>query len=551
MNLPHWSLDNIYISIDSAEFDNDLKKLERLSFSLEKEGSLEFYDEASAIAINLDAYVSALLSVDSSNERYLKAFSRVEDALVVFHKAEDSFIRALGESEVSADESLFVREARITSGHLMSREEEALAMELARSGEDAWSRLQESLSASVGGGKKSLTELRSLAFSADRNVRKDAYEREIKVLETHSVSFASALSGVKGSVLTLERRRGWRKPIDRSLFSSRITEKTLDALIHAIESSLPLFRDYLKLKARILGIDDFSFYDLFAPVGKSSKYSFEDARDIVISSYASFDKTMADFASYAFEHSWIDAEPHPGKAGGAYDVYFPCAKESRVFCNFDGSYDSVLTLAHELGHAYLDSVLRNEPVSRATYPMTLAESASLFGELLVTDALLSSASDREEKLFITEQFMSSSAQTIVDIYSRYLFEKNYFEKRREGDVSAAECSSLMLGAQDSAYGDALKEKHQYMWAVKSHYYDAGFSFYNYPYAFGLLFSLSLYARKDEPGFASLYRDVLYRTGSMDVKSLLSSIGIDSESREFWMSGVDIIARYKEMMESCV
>ena len=549
--MPHWSLDNIYISIDSAEFDNDLKKLERLSFSLEKEGSLELYDEASAIAINLDAYVSALLSVDSSNERYLKALSRVEDALVVFHKAEDSFIRALGESEVSADESLFVREARITSGHLMSREEEALAMELARSGEDAWSRLQESLSASAGDGKKSLTELRSVAFSADRNVRKDAYEREIKVLETHSVSFASALSGVKGSVLTLERRRGWRKPIDRSLFSSRITEKTLDALIHAIESSLPLFRDYLKLKARILGIDDFSFYDLFAPVGKSSKYSFEDARDIVISSYASFDKTMADFASYAFEHSWIDAEPHPGKAGGAYDVYFPCAKESRVFCNFDGSYDSVLTLAHELGHAYHDSILRNEPVSRATYPMTLAESASLFGELLVTDALLSSASDREEKLFITEQFMSSSAQTIVDIYSRYLFEKNYFEKRREGDVSAAECSSLMLGAQDSAYGDALKEKHQYMWAVKSHYYDAGFSFYNYPYAFGLLFSLSLYARKDEPGFASLYRDVLYRTGSMDVKSLLSSIGIDSESREFWMSGVDIIARYKEMMESCV
>ena len=211
----------------------------------------------------------------------------------------------------------------------------------------------------------------------------------------------------------------------------------------------------------------------------------------------------------------------------------------------------MLTLAHELGHAYHDSILKDEPVSRATYPMTLAESASLFGELLVTDHLLSSSIDKEEELFITEQFMSSATQTIVDIYSRYLFERSYFEKRKDGDVSAAECSALMLDAEERAYGDALHEKHPYMWAVKSHYYDAGFSFYNYPYAFGLLFSLSLYAMKDDPGFPDVYRDILSRTGSMDVKSLLSSIGMDPESKEFWMNGIGIIKRYKERMESCV
>lgn len=551
MNLPHWSLSNIYPSVDSAEFRNDLEKVKELSSLLEKECSLAVYDELSAIVINLDAYVNALLSTDSDNAEYLKALSLVEDALVVFNKAEDEFVRAIGKTKEEADEPLFAREARISSRHLMGKEEEALAAELSRSNESAWSRLQEQLASCIKDGEKTLTELRSLAFCSDRSIRREAYEREIQLLDTHSVSFAASLSGVKGTVLTLEKRRGWKSPIERSLFSSRINRRTLDALLSAIRESLPIFRDYWKTKARILGLDDFSFYDLFAPVGRSREYSFDEAREIVISSYASFSSDMADFASYAFDHSWIDAEPHAGKAGGAYDVYFPSVKESRVFCNFDSSYDSVLTLAHELGHAYHDSVLKDEPVSKATYPMTLAETASLFGELLVTDSMLTSCKDRSEELFITEQFLSSAAQTIVDIYSRYLFEKSYFEKRREGSVSASECSALMLDAQEKAYGDALKVKHPYMWAVKSHYYDAEFSFYNYPYAFGLLFALSLYSMKGQGDFPAMYRGILHKTGSMDVKSLLSSIGMDAESPEFWMGGVRIIESYKGRMEGCV
>ena len=518
---------------------------------LEKVCSLAVYDELSAIVINLDAYVNALLSTDSDNEKYLKALSLVEDALVIFNKAEDEFVRSIGKTKEEADEPLFVREARISSRHLMGKEEEALAAELSRSNESAWSRLQEQLASSIKDGEKTLTELRSLAFCSDRSIRREAYEREIQLLDTHSVSFAASLSGVKGTVLTLEKRRGWESPIARSLFSSRINRRTLEALLSAIRESLPIFRDYWKTKARILGLDDFSFYDLFAPVGRSREYSFDEAREIVISSYASFSSDMADFASYAFDHSWIDAEPHAGKAGGAYDVYFPSVKESRVFCNFDSSYDSVLTLAHELGHAYHDSVLKDEPVSKATYPMTLAETASLFGELLVTDSMLTSCKDRSEELFITEQFLSSAAQTIVDIYSRYLFEESYFEKRREGSVSASECSALMLDAQEKAYGDALKVRHPYMWAVKSHYYDAGFSLYNYPYAFGLLFALSLYSMKGQEDFPAVYRGILHKTGSIDVKSLLSSIGMDAESPEFWMGGVRIIESYKERMEGCV
>ena len=550
-NLPRWSLDGIYPSESSPEFLEDIAKLERLSAALDENPSLALYDELSAIAINLDAYVNALLSTDSSDESFLKALSKVEDALVAYRKAEDGFIRHIGGTEEKAEEPFSIKEMRTASRHLMSREEEALFSELSRSSESAWSRLQETLSSTVSDGGRTLTELRSLAFSSDREIRKEAFEREISLLEAHSASFAAALGGVKGTVLTLERRRGWKSPVERSLFSSRITEKTLDALLSVIEESLPLFRDYLRTKASILHIGDFSFFDLFAPVGKSREYSFDEARNIVISSYASFSDEMADFASHAFSHSWIDAEPHPGKAGGAYDTYFPLVKESRVFCNFDSSYDSVLTLAHELGHAYHDSVLKDEPPSRAVYPMTLAESASLFGELLVTDHILSSGISGEEELFISEQFLSSACQTIVDIYSRYLFEKNYFEARKEGDVSAKECVTLMLEAEESAYGDALAVKHPYMWAVKSHYYDADFSFYNYPYAFGLLFALALYARKDEKDFSSKYRKLLARTGSTDAVALLSDIGMDPESMNFWRSGIRIIDSFRERMEGCV
>ncbi len=550
-DLPRWSLDAIYPSVGSKEFSDDLGRVRVLASALEEEPSLALFDELTALMVNLDAYVSALISTDSENEDYLKALSAVEDAEVIYKKAEDRFTRFVGQSEAKADDPLLLRELRTEAKHLMSEREEALAAELARSGENAWSRLQETLSSSIKDGEKTLTDLRSLAFSPDRTVRKDAFEHEISLLESHRFSFASALNGVKGTALTLERQRGWESPIARSLFASRITPRTLDALLSAMESSLPLFHEYLSLKARLLGVDDFSFFDLFAPVGSSGSYSFDEAREIVLSAYDAFSHDMAAFACHAFDSSWIDAEPHEGKAGGAYDAYFPISRESRVFCNFDSTHDSVLTLAHELGHAYHDSVLRNLPPSQATYPMTLAETASIFGELLVTDSLLASARSRDEELFITEQFLSSACQTIVDIYSRYLFESRFFDRRREGEASAAECCDMMARSQRDAYGDSLKVLHPYMWAVKSHYYDASFSFYNYPYAFGLLLALSLYSMKDEAGFDITYRSLLERTGSEEVLPLLRSVGIDAEDVGFWMRGVELIRSFKERMEGCV
>ena len=218
-----------------------------------------------------------------------------------------------------------------------------------------------------------------------------------------------------------------------------------------------------------------------------------------------------------------------------------------IFLNFDSSYDSVATIAHEMGHAYHDSVIKELPVSLSSYPMTLAETASIFGEMLVSDYILFST-DRDEALTIIEAFVQNAAQVIVDILSRYIFEKSVFERRRDGEITADELSEMMLSAQSEAYGDAIGEKHKYMWAVKSHYYSADFSYYNYPYAFGELFALSLYSQKDKKDFSSLYRKVLENTGRMDAAACASIAGCNIEDKEFWKAGLDYIGRYIEELE---
>ena len=561
--LPEWDMSDIYPSPDSERFHDDIRRVREIGDEIIEHCSdphfpllslIKLKDEGDALIVTLTAYTEALLETDSENKAYLKALNESEEISVFYDKADDAFIRGVSarKDEFSSPElseyRYYLDRIAVEGSHLMSEAEEALASELARTGENAWQRLMSAVTSTAADGDKTLIELRALASDPDRTIRKDSYERELQLLDTHKTAVAAALNGVKGSVLTLERRRGWADPLDRSLFSSAISRKTLDALLGAMRESLPLFHHYFHIKARLMDLDKMDFYDLFAPVGKSSrKYSFQEAKEIVISAYKAFSTEMGAFAEMAFRHNWLDAAPHKGKAGGAFDIFFPARKQSRIFFNFDSSYDSVATIAHEMGHAYHDSVIKELPVSLSSYPMTLAETASIFGEMLVSDYILSSA-DRDEALTIIEAFVQNAAQVIVDILSRYIFEKSVFERRRDGEITADELSEMMLSAQSEAYGDAIGEKHKYMWAVKSHYYSADFSYYNYPYAFGELFALSLYSQKDKKDFPSLYRKVLENTGRMDAAACASIAGCNIEDKEFWKAGLDYIGRYIEELE---
>lgn len=561
--LPKWNMDSIYKGPESEEFLSDIEKSKKLSAALIESAKrkdsilslIESADYLKALATTYSAYASALLTTDTQSPVFIKAVSLAEDGESIVSDALSKLVYYLKDRKDEFDDvnlepyKLFLHEVDVESSHQMSLAEESLANDMMRVSASSWERLQASVTSSISDGDKTLIELRALATNSDRSVREDAFNREIKILKEHEVALAAALNGVKGTCLLLEKRRRWENPIDRSLFSSRITHKTLDALISALEKSLPMFRSYFNTKAKLLGIDKMAFYDLFAPVGSSDRlYSFDEAKRIVIDSYSSFSKEMGDFVKSAFEKEWIDAEPHKGKVGGAYDTAFPLRGESRVLCNFDYSFDSVSTLAHELGHAYHDSVVKDLPLSRAEYPMTLAETASIFGEQIVFQEVLKTSS-RNDALPIIESFVSSAAQVCVDILSRYYFEKSAFDKRQSGEVSASEYSFMMLDAEERTYGDALSIKHQYMWAVKSHYYSAEFSFYNYPYAFGQLFALALFSKKDSvPDFPKLYREILSVTGSENAVDVAKTAGFDIESEEFWLDGISVIEHYAERLK---
>jgi pepF/M3 family oligoendopeptidase len=353
----------------------------------------------------------------------------------------------------------------------------------------------------------------------------------------------------------LNQRRKREDAIHPSLDQARIDRSTLDAMMSAMQSSFPSFRRYLKAKARRFNNESLPWWDLFAPVGNISRdYTWPDARDFVIENFSAFSDDLADLAKYAFDHNWFDAEPRDGKRGGAFCMRIAEVEESRILCNFDGSLDQVSTIAHELGHAYHIECQKGKNHLQYITPMTLAETASIFCETIIMEAVLAATSNPEEELAILETILVSDTQLIVDISSRFLFEKEVFEKREEAELSAEELCEIITSAQKATYGKALDEDnlHPYMWAWKPHYYRADISFYNYPYAFGLLFSTGLYAIYKQRGkdFVPQLRDLLSSTGLANAADLAARFDIDIRSINFWEDSLAVIhqriERYLEL-----
>lgn len=316
--------------------------------------------------------------------------------------------------------------------------------------------------------------------------------------------------------------------------------------------AFPELRRYLYAKARALGVPTLAWYDLFAPLYADSRpWDFGEARDFVLEQFGAFSAKMAGLARRAFEEAWIDAEPRAGKRGGAFCMWVR-GDESRVLSNFQPAYAGMATLAHELGHAYHN--LQRSPCTftQRRTPMTLAETASTFCETVVREAALAHA-DRREQIAILEASLQHSTQVIVDITSRFLFEQALFAQRKERELSAEELCTLMSDAQKQTYGDGLDPEalHPYMWAVKPHYYSA--TFYNFPYMFGHLFSLGLYARyqQDPDAFREAYDALLTATGMADAATLAGRFGIDIRTPEFWRGSLDLVCEDINRFETLI
>ena len=570
-----WNLDILYTGFDTVEFKNDMDRLnetipeyialsEKASTLSPKELLLEYVrlsEELSELSEKIGIYASLRTSANTRDSeaasmlgRLMAATSATAAPSAVIEKA-ISEIPNLEEIVDSTPElaeyKYLIMNIKRDSKYLLSDKEENIFTRMSISGASAWSDLQSNLTSGVSvdyeGEEITLSTVRNLAYSPDADVRRKAYDAELACYGKIKDSVALALNSIKLQVLTECELRGYESPLDKSLYQSRMRRSTLDALITAMKEYLPAFHKYLRAKAKALGHEGgLPWYDLFAPMGKSDKtYTVEDAKDYLLGIFGQFDTELHDMVKCAFEERWIDFFPRDGKVGGAFDCGVPCAKQSRVLTNFDGSFSDVVTLAHELGHSFHDRQVFCHSVLNQGYSMPVAETASTFNEVLVMETAIAAATDREEKLALIESQLMDACQIICDIYSRFLFESAVFENRPMEVLSPDRMCELMLTAQKDAYGDGLDHEcmHPYMWLCKGHYYSGGLSFYNYPYAFGGLFARGLYARYKEVGapFVDTYKAMLRATSITDVEECALIAGVDLTDPDFWRSGLQSIA----------
>ena len=574
-----WSLDNLYTSFEDEKFLEDYKTLplalkEFTSWSetnlkkLNKENIEEYLKKSIDLGKTFEKiYSFAQLSytVNVKDENANKTIEFCEKLGVTFTEISVIFSEGLKEtenldeiidsSEFLKEHEFYLKEIKDSLKYQLSKAEELAIAKIKNTGSKAWSKLQENMTATlnieveVEGEKKTLPlpSVRNLAYEANAETRKAAYLAELKAYERVDSSVASSLNAIKGEALTETEMRGYTSILERTLLDSRIKPETLNAMLTAMVESLPSFAEFLKAKAKVLGHNgSLPFYDLFAPVGEANlTFSEEEAKEFILKNFYSFSENLGNMAKKAFDENWVDWNPKEGKVGGAFCYNLQSIGESRVLSNFTGSFSDVGTMAHELGHAYHGYALNNESYLNTNYTMPIAETASIFCETIVKNAILKTASEKE-KFFILEQDISDSLQVIVDIYSRYLFETNLLEKRKEGSLSVEELKNLMLQAQKDAYLDGLDHEflHPYMWLCKGHYYEASLNFYNFPYAFGLLFAKGLYAQYliNGEAFVEKYDRLLALTGKSSIEDVVAYMGIDISDKAFWEGSLNLIKK---------
>jgi pepF/M3 family oligoendopeptidase len=569
-----WSLDAFYLGTDDPALERDMALLEKrigdfknavaeLSAEdaracLKKTVAIE--EDIALLARKLGGYFSLRRSAHSPDPEGAKYSTRMQNLMTTQTKESVIFQKFIGSIEdidavISGDEMLEAYRFRFSqikknASHKLSDEAEDVFARMNISGGRAWGDLVAYLTANVAvdykGEKTSLSAVRGLAESDDAEERKAAYEAELACYDKVRDSIAFALNSIKAQVNTEAELRGYENPLAMTLEQSRMKKETLDAMFAAMREAFPKFHAYLRHKARLLGYENgLPWYEILAPMGKadSKTYTVEEAHAYLVDHFSSFAPDLAEMVDTAFRDEWIDFYPRKGKVGGAFCSNLPFMKESRILTNFSGTFGSITTLAHELGHAYHGKQIEDHRPLNTGYTMPVAETASNFNELIIVNHAIANA-EGEEKIRLIETQIQDMTQIIVDIYSRFLFEDEVIRRRKNTFLFADDLEKIMTDAQKEAFGDGLDPAHlhPYMWCCKSHYYRAGLSYYNFPYAFGGLFSRGLYAKYLEEGEAFLpkYRALLKATTVDTVENVAGIAGIDLTEPDFWRKSLATI-----------
>ncbi len=568
-----WNLDPIYKGFEDPAFEADMQALkaaadEIAAFTDGLEAidplqglrrGIELQEQFDKLVNKLAEYASLRQSANTKDPtagsalgRVMAIYSGVAAPLAAFESWASqlpNLMELVEADEMLRDYQFLFANMKDSARYLLPGIGEAVAAKYGLSGGDAWSEMQQYLTSTVPvsfrGKTINLSSVRNLAYDPDPAVRKEAYEAELACYDRIKDAIAYALNSIKLETLSACQLRGYNSPLERTLKGAHMEESTLNAMLEAMDEYAPKFWQYLKAKAKALGHEGgLPWYDLFAPMGASStKFTAQEARDYLVNLFAEFDSELSEMVATAFDNAWIDFYPRDGKAGGAFCAGIECLGESRVLTNFDGLFTDIVTLAHELGHAFHNQCIRDHRPLNHGYSMPVAETASTFNECVVMASAIAKAADREEKIALIESQLQDATQIICDIYSRFRFEKSVLDNRNEQFMNADALCELMLDAQKKSYGDGLDEKtlHPYMWACKSHYY--GPTYYNFPYAFGGLFARGLYAKYEAEGaaFVPKYKKLLYTTTVATAEDTAKVAGIDLTDKNFWRGALQTIA----------
>ena len=568
-----WNLDPIYPGFDDPAFDADMTALKAevenivvFSEGLSGMDPLEGLKKGIALQERFFELVSKLAGYASlrqaADTRDSEAGSRMGQIMQLYSAVAAPFAAFKDWAAklpdlmelVKADEDLkdytFMFENMAESArYLLPGIGEAVMAKMELSGGSAWAEMQQYLTSTIPvtyrGQTTNLSAIRNMAYDPDPQVRKDAYEAEIACYDRIKDAVAYALNSIKLETISDCQLRGYESPLHRTVKHNDMQMATLEAMLGAMDEYAPKFWQYLKAKGRKLGHENgLPWYDLFAPMGKSStRFTAESARDYLVNLFAGFDTELSEMVARAFDEAWIDFYPRDGKSGGAFCADVNHLKQSRILTNFDGMFGDVVTLAHELGHAFHNQcVFEHRPLNQG-YSMPLAETASTFNECVVMASAIAKAADDEEKIALIESQLQDATQIIIEIYSRFRFEKSVFDNREEMFMNAEQLCRQMLDAQKQSYGEGLDPEvmHPYMWICKSHYY--GPTYYNFPYAFGGLFARGLYAQYEKEGaaFVPKYKKLLYTTPIAKAEDVAKVADIDLTDRDFWRGALQTIA----------
>ncbi|MBD8587856.1 M3 family oligoendopeptidase [Peribacillus simplex] len=549
------------------EINEEVKELDRLVSNINPEGNdessliqaFDLYKNTNMKSSQASAFIGCLEAQNAQDKKAgqlrIKQMKIVASLKMVLSKLDekliqhdDAFFEKILEKEPLNELKFVLNERREKAKEKLSVKEEALITQLAMDGFEGWSQMYDTIVGSMTipykGEKLSVGQAANKFSDPDERARKELFTAWEQAWEEKSDLFARTLNHLAGFRLSVNEKRGWDDILKEPLEIGRMKKETLESMWNVIaDHKEPLVR-FLKRKAELLDLDKLSWADLDAPLAvtaESKVMDYQEGADFIIQQFAKFGSQLANFTQKAFEDSWIEAEDRPGKRPGGFCTGFPLNKQSRIFMTYSGTPSNVSTLAHELGHAFHSYAMRDiHPLNRS-YAMNVAETASTFAEMVVADAAVKEAASEEEKLVLLEDKIQRSVALLMNIHARYLFETRFYDERKQGYVSAERLNELMVDAQKEAYGDALSDYNPTFWASKLHFYITGVPFYNFPYTFGYLFSLGIYANalKEPAGFEEKYIALLKDTGSMKVEDLAEKhLGVDLKTRDFWEEAVN-------------